>query len=226
MAERRRAALARGAEQKAREIDPFAGQSVQSRLEELGIPTVGGCATEAGTLRRTTALRSHRRLESRDFRMVDPGEPLARRAVQPAVFVSCTLELLDENAPGGGFEVHVRSARFAAFFDAPQSWLHPEWRANATVLEHAQAHFDLAHLLAREADRTRHGWRLVGRGETPAAAREDFALRWSHLLGRLQTELRQLESQLDRETAHGQDRIAQAQWTRRITAGLPALRAP
>lgn len=233
MAERRRAALARGAEIKALEIDPFDAQAVQGRLEELGIPALGGCAVEPGQLHRNPALRAHRRLEQRDFRALHPNasdphasqELLARRAVIPLVFVSCTLEFHTQRSPAGGFEVRARRTRFAAFFDAQRSWLNPRQRGDAATLQHAQLHFDLADLLAREANRKPSEAEVVGRGATRAAARGDFALRWADRLGRLQAELQRFEAQLDRETAQGWDTDTQERWVQHIGSGLEAVRA-
>lgn len=233
MEERRRAALARGAKIKALEIDPFEGQAAENRLEELGIPTLGGCALEPGRLQHNPALRADRRFEARDFRARDPNssdprvskELLARRAVIPLVFVSCTLELRTQRSADGGFEVRALDVRFAAFFDTQRSWLNPRQRDDLATLQHARLHFDLADLLAREANQRTESPELVGRGATRAAARGDFALRWAGRLGRLQSELRRFESQLDRETAQGWDVSAHARWAQRIGQGLLAVRA-
>lgn len=233
MQERRRAALARGAELKALGIDPFAAQAVQSRLEDLGIPAIGGCAVEPGRLRRAPALRAHRQLVRDDFRARDPSssdprvsrELLARRAVVLLVFVSCTLELQSEHSPAGGFEVRPRGVHFSAFFDTESSWLNPRQRLNASTLQHAQLHFDLADLLAREASRADPDPTAVGQGATLALARDEFALRWAGRMGRIQAELLRFEDQLDRETALGWDTDANRRWARRIGEGLAAVRA-
>ncbi|MBW2241128.1 MAG: hypothetical protein JRH01_04015 [Deltaproteobacteria bacterium] len=231
--ERRRAALARGAEMKALGIDPFEGELTQSRLTELGIPSLGGCTTEKGRLHREPALRAHRQLRAEDFRSREPRSPdptqtyevLSRRAVIPSVFVSCTMETETQRSARGGFEVRARSARFTAFFDAEMSWLNPRQRADAPTLLHAQLHFDLANLMALEANRNPWFSEIVGEGTTRDAAEGDFTLRWAGRLGRLQSELRRFETQLDRETAQGWDTGAQAQWVLRVREGLPAVRA-
>ncbi|MCP5057136.1 MAG: hypothetical protein GY937_10480 [bacterium] len=233
LAERRRAALARGAEMKALGIDPFEGEATQSRLTELGIPSLGGCTTEKGRLHREPALRAHRQLRPKDFRSREPRsadpnqtyEVLARRAVIASVFVSCTLETETQRSPSGGFEVRAQGARFNAFFDAEMSWLNPRQRSDAPTLLHAQLHFDLADLVAREANRNPWISEIVGRGTSRDAAEGDFALHWAGRLGRLQTELRRFETQLDRETAQGWDPGAQVRWVRLVREGLPAVRA-
>lgn len=233
MAEQRSQALARGAEMKAQGIDPFEGQAVQSRLEELRIPTLGGCALEPGRLHREPAFRAHGKLAVRDFRALDPSasnprlseELLARRAVIPVVFVSCNLELVTTRSASGGYEVRAAQVRFAAFFDARLSWMNPRQRGDASTLAHAQLHFDLANLLALEANRRPMDPGLVGRGPTRETARDDFSLRWADQMGRTQTELRRFEIQLDRETTRGWDLQEQARWTRRIGGGLAAVRS-
>ncbi|MCP3982768.1 MAG: hypothetical protein GY723_00170 [bacterium] len=233
LAERRRDALARGAEIKALEIDPFEGEATHARLQELHIPSLGGCTTEKGRLHRDPALRAYRQLHGQDFRSSEPRsldprltrETLARRPVVPFVFISCTLEIETQGLPTGGFEVRARSARFAAFFDAELSWIEPHQQDDPTSLQHAQLHFDLADLLAREANRLPWTPEVIGRGSTRDTATDDFGLRWAAQLGKLQAELARFESQLDRETAQGWDQDAQTHWARRIGEGLPAIRA-
>ncbi|MAE97419.1 MAG: hypothetical protein CL910_22445 [Deltaproteobacteria bacterium] len=232
MAEQRAAALARGAELKAKEIDPFGAQGFESRLTELGVPAFAGCARGASDWPRMDALVALRRVDEGDFWASSPvlgdaGESRALRERAPAtpiVHVSCTLEVEVEPVIQGGFEARLREVRFVALFDREISWWNPDQRGDESTRAHAQVHLDLAYLLAREATRSRTA-PLRARGPTERSALDRLGLLWANHLGEIDRELRALERQLDLETSQGWDAAASQRWAERLRGGLGAVRA-
>ena len=232
MRERRQRALARGAALKAREVDPFSADGLEARLAELGLPSFGGCVSDPEALGAAGVLVPWRLLRPTDYQGPAPAtSPAAgsssggrRAAILPVVYIGCTLRVSAHPVATGGFVAEAREVRLLALFDREASWWNPAAAGDSAVGHHGQLHFDLAHVLAREARRA-HREPLRARGPTAQAARDALALRWSETLGTLQRELRRLQRALDAESSFGWSPEADTRWEPRIRRGAAAVRA-
>ncbi len=230
LAARRDAALARGAEEKAKQIDPFSVDGWAGRLEELGVESFGSCVRGRRGLGETGALIEYRLLSAGHYQAREPilREDEANRAIglrtpiRPVVYVACAIELEARPVATGGFVAESRSLHFAALFDPQLSWWNPSQGGDETTRGFGQLQFDVAHLLAREANRGKPVVR--GTGPTERAALDDLELQLADRLGRVDRELRRVQAGLEQATSHGWDAEAVERWTERARYGLGELR--
>ncbi len=231
MAAQREAALARGAEEKAKQLDPFSAQGLEDRLDELGVHRFGGCAIEGDRLAESEAMVRYRLLGPSDYRAREPtfreGGPSrrvdARAAIVPVVVIACVVDVDARPVARGGFVATPASLEYVALFDRILSWWNPERAGDETARLHGQLHFDVAHLLAKEANRPQPR-PLVGRGPTEAAARDDLKMQLADRLGGLERELQRITGQIDLETTKGFDVDATVRWEDRVRHGLRTVR--
>ncbi len=231
MAARREDALRRGAEQKALEIDPFSTDGLEGRLRELGVNRFAGCTTDPEGFRDLESLIGYRLLRPGDYRAREPsfregGLPTrveARAAIVPVVLISCMTQVVSRPIAAGGFEATLDGLTWKALFDRSLSWWNPERAGDETARLHGQLHFDIAHLLAKEANRPT-GRSLRGTGMTDRAARDDLQLQLADRIGELERELRRITGALDHATTKGHDPAATLLWEDRVRHGLGAVR--
>ena len=231
MDSQRREALSRGAEQKALEIDPFSADGLDSRLRELGVKTFGGCSAAPEGFRDLPSMARYRLLAAADYRAREPtfrkGGPSqgteVRAAIVPVVMISCLVEIEARPVAAGGFIATVDRLEFTALFDRELSWWNPERAGDEVARLHGQLHFDVAHLLAKEANRG--GAKVLrGSGMTERAARDQLQIRLSNRIGDLERELRRITDHLDLATSKGWDATATRLWEDRVRHGLDSVR--
>ncbi len=235
MRERREAALAEGRKIKAQEIDPFASDGIEDRMQELKIQTFGGCVRSQEDFQDLGSMVGYRLLTAGDYQgrepAARPGAPTesvrSRAPIAPVVHVGCILKTSSRPTATGGFVANIESLEFVELFDRQASWWNPAESGNAETRLHGQLHFDLAHLLAKEANRRVpvHKKRIRGTGPTQRASMDDLALRLGSEIGKVEKDLRRLERQLDLASSHGWDEDATRVWEDRVRHGLGAVRA-
>lgn len=231
MAAQRQEALARGAAQKALEIDPFSTDGLEGRLRELGVNRFAGCTTDPEGFRDLGTLVGYRLLGPGDYRATEPtfreGGPARRveirAAIVPVVLISCITQVVSQPVASGGFVATLDGLTWKALFDRSLSWWNPERAGDETARLHGQLHFDIAHLLAKEASRP-SARSLRGTGMTDRAARDDLQIQLADRIGELERELRRLTGYLDHATTKGFDTAATKLWEDRVRHGLGAVR--
>lgn len=103
-----------------------------------------------------------------------------------------------------------------AWFDARKSWVRKRFKNDQQLLQHEQAHFDLAELLAR-----RFRKKLAEQKFTAT----NYYTAIDAVFNPLLTAAYQQQTQYDRETNYGEDKAAQQQWQQKIAAALNQLAA-
>lgn len=101
-----------------------------------------------------------------------------------------------------------------ALFECRKSWVREQAKGNGDLLNHEQRHFDIAEVYARRLRRE-----LVRRRITAA----NYAEVKREVIDRLFHAYVQCDEAYDRETVHGINRDAQADWDRRIDRQLGSL---
>ena len=235
MREQREAALAKGREIKAQEIDPFAADALEDRMQELQIKTFGGCVRSEEDFQDLGSMVGYRLLRASDYQGREaapkPGSATLqvrnRAPISPVVHVGCILVTASSPTATGGFIATIESLEFVELFDRQASWWNPEQAGNDSTRLHGQLHFDLAHLLAKEANRRSvvHKKGLRGIGPTQRTALDDLALRLNSEVGKIEKDLRRLERQFDLESSHGWGEASTRIWEDRVRHGLGAVRA-
>jgi hypothetical protein len=206
-----------------RDLDERLLEGAQPRRSETVIPGCFASLDALGT-RPGDPLR-HRVLRVQHYRGPEPAGPRAGRDAghaANAIEVTCIGRARVVSSEDAGWQAKPTRLEFLAVFLRDESWWNPEVPNPTWRLRHEQVHFDLAEVIARDTTTSvRDVLDLFrGKGDSPEAAIADLGRRCKTLLERARHDLERLQARYDRETLHGSDAVAQANWTRRAWAGL------
>jgi len=101
--------------------------------------------------------------------------------------------------------------------DRSQSWVDPK-RRSSRLLKHEQGHFDINEVYRRIVE-TRLK-QLEAEAPTQKEAAEELQRLVDETLDQISRKVEQVQAEYDRETAHGQDQEAQAEWEAKIREWL------
>lgn len=117
------------------------------------------------------------------------------------------------------------NVRISAQFNKKESWVRPEARGDASVLNHEQLHFDITELFARKLRQTIGGiGSRSATASTPTAAQDQAVAELNAALDEAYNtntnEQQGMQNQYDAETDHGRNEGAQSSWNQQIRSQL------